>query len=85
LKGCPLPDGGFEDPLRLQEGPGYPPGDFDEFFAQQRDWSNGLHLYVLRVARAGNVLVVLEDTGIPSDRSPSIMTRAVVQALPNFK
>jgi hypothetical protein len=79
LKGCPLPAGGVEDPLTINHVSS--PRSF-EFFAQQRQWSNhGLRVYVLRVARAGNVLLVLEDTGIPSDRSPTILKDAVSQAL----
>ena len=83
LKTCRPADPNAGPPaIQRPSGPVVP--DYDENFAQQR---GGPHqeVYVLRVARAGNVLVVVEDTGIPSDQTPATQSVAVDQALPLFK
>jgi hypothetical protein len=65
---------------------------YDEGFGWQRLWYTTPHptnqpsaIYAFRVARAGNVLVVVEDTGIPSDRTPYQLATAVQQALPHYR
>jgi hypothetical protein len=66
--------------------------DYDEAFGSQRTWypssaHRGLPVarYDLRVARARNVLVVLEDTGITSQRTRLALTTAVETAVPHFR
>jgi len=65
-------------------------GAFDEGFVNERAWPPatptdqfGL-IYGIRVVRAGNVLIVVDDTGIPTDRSEITMARAVHTAVPNL-
>ena len=65
-------------------------GFSDEFFADQRGLPADPQavlpgdVYATRVARAGNVVVIIEDTGITSDR-PSYMLRfALERAIPAY-
>jgi hypothetical protein len=62
----------------------------DEYFATQRSFYSPDHMtapydvYATRIARAGNIVVIIEDTGIPSDR-PSYMLRFALQrAIPGY-
>jgi hypothetical protein len=76
------------------DNPMSPPGPsersaaiFDEGFANQRAWPPTTptdqygRVYALRVLRSGNVLIVIEDTGIPTDRSEVLMAMAAVTAV----
>lgn len=85
LKRCPNPtDPGGVDPLNIDRPRGWSSPDYNEGFAQQRERPR-VGRYVLRVARAGNVLVVVDDTEITSDRSQATLSVAVDQAIPLFK
>jgi hypothetical protein len=88
IKHCPKPDNA-SDVGSLDTSPKTPDAKYDEGFGRQRLWTaTPRHperpLYALRVARAGNVLIVVEDTGIPSDRTPYTLTTAVQAALPHY-
>lgn len=86
-RNCPKPPGVFKDPSRIQRNAG---DSYDEYFANQRTWLSApdaqpTHVYTLRVARAGNILVVIEDTETASDRSAVWLSLAVDQAVPQYK
>jgi hypothetical protein len=62
----------------------------DERFAWQRSFYPPASrvafadFYAIRVARLGNVVVVVEDAGITSDRPDAILTTALERALPTY-
>jgi hypothetical protein len=87
---CPTPPVVFVDGLSEQPQPGPTGGVIDEAFAAQRttfttvspgDNDMPIGMYALRVARRGNVVVVLEDEGYPTDRAWVIMTMAIDRAI----
>jgi DNA-directed RNA polymerase specialized sigma24 family protein len=91
LASCARPPDATNAPGHIDRNPDSS-WDYDEAFGSQRTSpSTGRHptqaaaVYVLRVARARNVLVVLEDTGIPVDRTPATMTAAVRRAVPHYR
>jgi hypothetical protein len=91
LKGCPGPADAFDDPTNINRNRDSS-WDYDEAFESQRTWytssahrGNPVARYVIRVARARNVLVVLEDTGIASQRTRFALTTAVETAAPRFR
>ena len=58
--------------------------NWDEAFVGQTGTAPGLDpqsVYALLIARAGNVLIVEEDTGIPTDRGECRLAIATEQAL----
>jgi hypothetical protein len=91
LKSCPGPADALDDPTNINRNRDSS-WDYDEAFGSRRTWytssaHRGLPVarYVLRVARARNVLVVLEDTGITSERTRFALTTAVETAVPHFR
>jgi hypothetical protein len=91
LKSCPGPAEALDDPTEINRNR-HSSWDYDEAFGSQRTWyTSSTHRgppvarYVLRVARARNVLVVLEDTGITSERTRFALTTAVETAVPHFR
>jgi hypothetical protein len=83
---CQDPSDPYDDPNVGTEV--HPRADYDEGFAQQATPGGASptnRVYALRVARAGNVLVVVEDTGITTDQSPTNQSVAVDQAMPLFR
>jgi hypothetical protein len=82
---CPRPAEVATDPLTAPKpSPIY---DMDEWFANQRATfasaqmrGQPVHLYALRVGRRENVVVVIEDLGVPTDRANLLLEKALTFA-----
>jgi hypothetical protein len=99
MKDCPLPPNAIDDalarPAAGARNPAYPAAGtkylYDEGFANQRTWFSNQHpntpsaIYALRVARAGNIVVVIEDRGIVSDRAERMMAQAIQLAVQQYR
>ena len=58
---------------------------YDVGWVTQRLTGNAhVFAYAFRIARADNVLVVIESTGVTDDRSQTILSWAVRKALPQY-
>jgi hypothetical protein len=86
---CPSPEQNgvlYPDDVRISHDPGGVSADAS-WGAQRQAWPSYSATpfdYAFHVARADNVLVVVEGT-MPSDRGPTILTRAVRTALPEYR
>lgn len=87
---CPTPPKVFADQMGSRAFPASRTEWLEEWFAAQRttfttaspgDLDMPVGMYALRVARRGNVVVVLEDEGYPTDRATVILTTAIQRAI----
>jgi hypothetical protein len=79
---CPRGPAVSTDPLRSPQR--YPRFHLDEWFANQRAVFGSAKMrgqprsmYALRVARRANIVVVIEDLGVPDDRAEVLLDRAL--------
>jgi hypothetical protein len=91
LETCPRPHDAVDHRIGIDRNADWS-WDFDEAFGSQRTrYATPSHrgrpvsVYAMRIARARNVLVVLEDRGITTDRTFFALTTAVGAAVPHFR